>query len=237
MSEETTPHQPPAPARTLGKIAGALAKAQAVMTGAKKDAKNSHFRNSYATLEAVIGAVREPLSSNGVAFFQWFETDGTKVTNYTMLIHAESGEYLESGPASAESKGKGPQEIGSTVTYLRRYQLMAMCGIAPEDDDGEAAHGRQPEQAQPRPQAQQSNKQQPAEQQPTAQGPKPAATTKPDEAAELRKHLTDLIKREGFDPGAIKAWCENRGYPDSSAKLNAEQLTELIEYLTKKESA
>jgi hypothetical protein len=236
MTLEAIAYQPPQP-RTFGKIAGALAKAQGVMTGAKKDATNSHFRNSYATLEAVIEAVREPLSSNGIAFFQWFETDGTKVTNYTMLIHSESGEYLESGPASAESKGKGPQEIGSTVTYLRRYQLMAMAGIAPEDDDGEAAHGRQPEQAQARPQAQQGAK-------PTAQASKPAATVKeqepkapkPPKSDEEVEQLMDAtlaeIRRSNCPQELFEDWASSKGYPTIRAKMSAEQLRDALAYLS-----
>jgi len=32
-----------------------------------------------------------------------------------------------------------PQGYGSALTYARRYSLMAACGIAPEDDDGNAA--------------------------------------------------------------------------------------------------
>lgn len=235
---EATPYQPPTPP-SRAKIYAALAKAQAMMTGAKKDAANSHFRSKYATLEAVIEAVRPALSANGISFYQDVETDGAKVTCYTTLGH-ESGEEIVSRPMSAEAKGKGPQEIGSTETYLRRYQLMALCGIAPEDDDGEAAHGRQGEQTQAsRTQAQQAAKQQTTKTQAAAQGPTnpPNGVIKPDEAAELRKRLTEMIKREGHDAEAIKAWCVNRGYPDSSAKLNAEQLTELIEFLTQKESA
>jgi hypothetical protein len=217
--QATTTHSP-----SYGKLALALSKAQGVMAGAKKDATNPHLKNKYADLASVWDACREPLSKNELAVVQMPEADGKKVRLRSMLIHS-SGEFLET-TAEAEAKDASPQSIGSVLTYLRRYTLSAMVGIAPEDDDGEAA---QPN----RPQPHQSNKQS----QPTAQGPKPAATIKPDEAAELRKHLGDLIKREGFDPEAIKAWCVNRGYPDSSAKLNAEQLTELIEYLTKKESA
>jgi hypothetical protein len=34
------------------------------------------------------------------------------------------------------------QGVGSVITYLRRYSLAAMAGVAPDDDDGEAAVGR-----------------------------------------------------------------------------------------------
>lgn len=227
MSEETAIQSTTAHSPTYGKLALALSKAQGVMAGAKKDATNPHLKSKYADLASVWDACREPLSNNELAVVQMPEADGKRVRLRSMLIHS-SGEFLET-TAEAEAKDASPQSIGSVLTYLRRYTLAAMVGIAPEDDDGEAA---QPN----RPQAQQA-KQQPAKQQPTAQGPKPAAVTKPDEAAELRKHLGELIQREGFDPKAIKAWCETKGYPDSSAKMNAEQLTHLIEFLTQKESA
>lgn len=227
MSEETAIQSTTTHSPTYGKLALALSKAQGVMAGAKKDATNPHLKNKYADLASVWEACREPLSKNELAVVQMPEADGRKVRLRSMLIHS-SGEFLET-TAEAEAKDASPQSIGSVLTYLRRYTLAAMVGIAPEDDDGEAA---QPN----RPQAQQASKQQPAKQ-PTAQGPKPEGTVKPDEADALRKQVTELIKREGFAPEAIKAWCVNRGYPDASAKLNAEQLTELIAYLTQKESA
>jgi hypothetical protein len=73
----------------------------------------------------------------------------------TLLLHA-SGEWLESDPLVVQAKDAGPQAVGSCLTYLRRYQLAAMVGVAPEDDDAEAGEGRavtprpQPTQA-PRP--------------------------------------------------------------------------------------
>ncbi len=221
MNGETiaTPYVPTQPG--YAKLAMALAKAQAVMGGAKKDATNPHLKSKYADLASVWEACRDPLTSNGLAVVQFPEADGAKVTVKTMLLH-ESGEHLETS-ISATAKDSSPQSIGSVITYLRRYSLSAMVGIAPEDDDGESAQPSKPQANQPPKATQQGNK-------------PPASVVKPDEAAELRKHLTGLIEREGFDPKAIKAWCVNREYPDSSAKLNAEQLTELIEYLTKKES-
>ncbi|MNK58678.1 ERF superfamily protein [compost metagenome] len=236
MSEETTAihtgHATRSP--SLAKLTEALVKAQAVMAGAKKDSNNPHHKSKYADLASVWDACREPLTKNGLAVIQLPEADGKRVTAKTLLLHT-SGEFIET-PASATARDDGPQSIGSVITYLRRYSLMAMVGIAPEDDDGEAGHGRetQPQKTQP---TQQAPKQNAKAQQPTAQGPKPNGTVKADETAELLKHLGEIIKRDGHDPEAIKAWCLNRGYPDASANLNAEQLTELIEYLTKKEAA
>jgi len=56
----------------------------------------------------------------------------------TVFLH-ESGETWESGPLHVPAAKQDPQGYGSALTYARRYSLMAACGIAPEDDDGNAA--------------------------------------------------------------------------------------------------
>jgi len=125
---------------TIDKIGAALAKAQAGMTVADKDAKNPHFRSDYATLASVMEAVRPALSENGIAIFQDVGTGDGNVLVTTHLIHS-SGQWLAS-TISAKPQKPDAQGIGSTVTYLRRYGLMAAAGIAPgDDDDGNAASG------------------------------------------------------------------------------------------------
>lgn len=123
--------------RSLAKLATALAKAQAIMHGAKKDANNPHLESKYADLASCWDACREPLTSNGLSIAQLLEGEAPTVTVRTILLH-ESGEYIESA-ISATAKDTNPQTIGSIQTYLRRYGLSAMVGIAPEDDDGQAA--------------------------------------------------------------------------------------------------
>jgi hypothetical protein len=124
----------------LGKLAAALSKAQGEITGASKDAKNPHFGNRYADLASVWEACRSALAKHEIAVVQIPTADGAKVTVDTMLIHA-SGEYV-SGALTIQAKDAGPQSIGSAVTYARRYGLSALVGVAPEDDDAEAAEGR-----------------------------------------------------------------------------------------------
>lgn len=125
---------------TVGKLAGALAKAQAVMEGASKDAMNPHFRSKYADLASIREACIGPLTANGLSVAQFPQADGARVTVRTLLMHS-SGEFLE-GELSATARDEGPQGIGSVITYLRRYALAAIAGVAPEDDDAEAAEGR-----------------------------------------------------------------------------------------------
>ncbi len=127
----------------IDKIAGALAKAQSVIENASKDAVNPHFKSKYADLAAVMEACRKPLSANEIAIVQCPSANETEMSMVTMLVHA-SGQFFASR-LSMVPRDNSPQSAGSAITYARRYSLMAMAGIAPddEDDDGNAANGRQ----------------------------------------------------------------------------------------------
>jgi hypothetical protein len=137
--------------QSIGALAGALAKAQAEVEGAAKDRVNPHFKSSYATLASVWEACRVALSKNGIAVVQSPVADNAAVTVTTLLAHS-SGEWMRSA-LTASARDATPQSIGSAVTYLRRYGLASMVGVAPEDDDGEQAvnHNAPPRQQVPRP--------------------------------------------------------------------------------------
>lgn len=121
-------------------LAAALSKAQAVMEGAVRDAANPFFKSKYADLASVWDACRKALTDNGLCIIQTPSADGPKVSVETMLAHS-SGQWAQ-GTLTAETKDASPQTIGSCITYLRRYGLQSIAGVAPEDDDGEAAQGR-----------------------------------------------------------------------------------------------
>ena len=123
--------------QTLAKLAEALCKAQGQMEGAAKDSVNPHFKNKYADLAAVWDAIRKPLAGNGLSIVQFPRTVQGGVEIETTLLHT-SGEFLRDALWLPCSKADA-QGIGSAITYARRYALMAVCGIAPVDDDGEAA--------------------------------------------------------------------------------------------------
>jgi len=120
-------------------IATALAAAQIKMGKAVKQSQNPHFRSKYADLGAVMDACLPALNEAGIALVQPTRTDdhGAHYVT-TMLIHGESGEHLSCDVPLILGKND-MQGFGSAVTYARRYGLMAMAGIAPEDDDGNAA--------------------------------------------------------------------------------------------------
>lgn len=131
---------------TIGLIAKALATAQAEIENVGKDAVNTQFakpdtkgplRPSYATLAAVLDVCRPVLAKNGIALIQSPGNDGEAVTLTTTLAH-ESGEWFQSTVGVIPGK-RDAQGLGSALTYLRRYSLSAICGVAQEDDDGNAA--------------------------------------------------------------------------------------------------
>lgn len=124
----------------INEIGAALAKAQKVMKGAKRDSANPFFKSKYADLASVADACRDALSDNGLAVVQPpSSTEDGRVSVETMLVHA-SGQWM-SETLTVKPKDDGPQALGSVITYLRRYALAAFAGVAPEDDDGNAAEG------------------------------------------------------------------------------------------------
>jgi len=124
----------------IGALAEALAKAQGKITGALKDSANPFFKSKYADLASVWEACRDQLSANNISVIQTNGNDGDRVTVTTILAHS-SGQWIR-GTCSAKPAKDDAQATGSVITYLRRYGLAAIVGVAQVDDDGEAASGR-----------------------------------------------------------------------------------------------
>ena len=118
-------------------IYGALAKAQAEMGRAAKDASNPHFNKKYADLASVQDACLPALHKHGFAVFQPVERTEQGLAVRTILAH-ESGETLDCSVPLVNFRND-MQGLGSAITYARRYGLLCMSGVAPEDDDGNAA--------------------------------------------------------------------------------------------------
>lgn len=127
-----------------GKLAAALAKAQLAFAPVKRDKKvvvktktGGQYEFSYAPLDSILEAVRKPLSDNGLVVVQLLD-DGDLVT---MLLH-DSGERLSGSMALPQTTDI--QGLGSAITYLRRYAIQALLGIAAEeDDDGNRSIGNE----------------------------------------------------------------------------------------------
>lgn len=131
-------------------LATALCNMQKIDLLAVTDSKNPFHNAKYADLASVWAAIRKPLTDNGLAVMQTTEPYPSGITVVTTLLHT-SGESFTARLSCEAPKSKPDkngqikpniQGLGSTITYLRRYSLIAMVGVAPVDDDGEAAMGR-----------------------------------------------------------------------------------------------
>jgi hypothetical protein len=122
----------------MQQIATALVKAQRDFAPALKSSTNPHFRSRYADLAACVEAVIDALNANGIAMIQRTHDSDNGVAVETLFVH-ESGETITGGILHVPAAKHDPQGYGSALTYARRYSLMAACGIAPEDDDANAA--------------------------------------------------------------------------------------------------
>ena len=122
---------------TIDLIAAALAKAQATLSNVSKDKANPFFKSKYADLGSVLDSIRGPLADNDLAIVQTTEyVDGVTLL-CTALLH-KSGQSI-SGRYPIISTKQDPQGYGSAMTYARRYTIMAIVGVAAEDDDANAA--------------------------------------------------------------------------------------------------
>ena len=127
----------------VAELNAALAKAQAEFPPIKRD-KNVNVKTkdggsysySYAPLDAIFEAVRKPLSDHGLSLIQLLDGEGIR----TELRHEAGGVIGATFPLPHVPEK--PQELGSMLTYLRRYGVVAILGIAPEEDDDGAAAQR-----------------------------------------------------------------------------------------------
>tara|TARA_R110000787_G_scaffold74087_6_gene164836 strand:- start:35 stop:685 length:651 start_codon:yes stop_codon:yes gene_type:complete len=118
-----------------GEFFTAFIKAQSVMGGAVKDAKNPFFKSNYADLTSVIKAIKEPFASNDLGYMQFPIGKDGHIGIYTKIFH-KSDQWVESEFTIPLTK-VDPQAVGSVLTYFRRYALQAMVGIPSVDDDAQ----------------------------------------------------------------------------------------------------
>jgi hypothetical protein len=117
----------------------ALLKAQAEMPPVKETSTNPHFKSRYADLETVIDTVRPVLNKHGLLFVQGGAYQHGGPWLITQLIHADSGQEINFGFPIVSKDADNPQAMGAAITYAKRYGLLAILGIATEDDDGNIA--------------------------------------------------------------------------------------------------
>jgi len=119
-------------------ISAAFVKAQKEFGVLLKDSNNPFFKSKYADLSSCVNTVLTALNNNGIGLIQNCHESDNGVIVETIFLH-ETGEQISCGKLHVPAIKQDPQMYGSALTYARRYSLMAACGIAPEDDDGNAA--------------------------------------------------------------------------------------------------
>lgn len=92
------------------------------------------MRYKYADLSDVLEEIRPKLKMHGLALSQTATEHGVA----TSLFH-ESGQWIRFAPLLIRPVGGTPQNVGSAITYARRYSAQTVMGLATEDDDGHAA--------------------------------------------------------------------------------------------------
>lgn len=129
----------------IGELAAALSKAQAAFPKVLKDrtakiqSPRGNYEYKYADLATLIEAIRKPLADNGLAFSQLIQMGEGHHVLHTVLIHSSGAELCSNYALGNHDR---PQEMGSEITYARRYALSALLGVASEDDDDGAAAQR-----------------------------------------------------------------------------------------------
>jgi hypothetical protein len=125
--------------KTRPTIYEALAKAQGEMTNPKKDTKA--FQYKYTQLDQIIDIAKPVLAKHGLGIIQFPKTacgdEGQNLVGVQTVIFHDSGETIESEYFTQQTK-PGPQEMGSLLTYMRRYAYLGAVGIHPQDEDDDA---------------------------------------------------------------------------------------------------
>lgn len=204
----------------------ALIEVQRELKPAVKDAQNPHFKSAYADLGSVYEACRDALAKHG---FAWTcETElGDPVILHSLLIH-KSGEEISMSLPLLNTK-KDMQGLGSALTYARRYSLMSLVGICPEDDDGNGASGKstppQQRQTPPAPKA--------PENRPSTKNTAGDWEKKPGWEKELcteaqRKKLWAMAQEAGFNQATLKELIGHSMGVTSTKELTKGQIQQLF---------
>ena len=121
----------------------ALVKAQMAMKRAMKDSNNPFFNSKYADLASVQDACLPALHENGFAIIHCMDSlDGGGACVTTTMLHESGRAWVCAIPLRVDKNNM--QAVGSAITYARRYGLMCLSGVAPEDDDGNSAAANPP---------------------------------------------------------------------------------------------
>ena len=129
----------------INEYAKAMATAQGQIKNPSKSKTNPHFKSTYADLADGIDATRDAFSANGLCIIQSTSLDGELLVLETRIVHS-SGQWV-SGTYPVCKLPNTPQNIGSAMTYARRFSLFGLANISGDDDDGAEANKTETEEA------------------------------------------------------------------------------------------
>lgn len=122
----------------MQKLATALLTFREKIESIKKDADNPFFKSKYADLPSILEWIKKPMKESGLALTHWLKNTENGFICVSTLIETTSGESMTS---EFPIFGQKPQEVGSSTTYARRYNTLALLDIpTDEDDDGNTAN-------------------------------------------------------------------------------------------------
>jgi hypothetical protein len=114
-----------------------LIKLQSEIHNPTNTAINPFLKSKYAPLNEILNMVRELCNKNNFFLSQDISGDGEFIKVQTSIVH-KTGQAIKSNVLEIKPDKKGIQGAGAAITYMRRYQLLSLLGIAGEDDnDGE----------------------------------------------------------------------------------------------------
>jgi len=211
--------------QNLGNIGLALSKFQGMVglipkskTAVVPMKSGGQYKYSYADLADIWDAIRESLMKNELGVSQFFSNDGSKEYLTTILIHS-SGEWMKSILELAQHEKI--QELGSEITYLRRYALSSILGIAAdEDEDGQMANS--------------TNKKAKKDHVPVVKQEhivEQSITISKDQLSEIKEKMKKIKNQQYLDD--LESYCLEFYKVSSFEEVNQKQFSEIMKSLNK----
>ena len=121
---------------------GALGKYFAEVGNPENNADNPFFKSKYAPLSEVLNTIRPVMGKYGLALIQSPKVTSDGMGSVQTILTHESGTYMSFPSLTGKPAKADIQGMGAVITYLRRFSVNAIAGVAGEvDDDGNAAAG------------------------------------------------------------------------------------------------
>lgn len=121
-----------------------LLELQKAMKGIKKDSENPYFKSKYFDINSLLREIKPALNKLNFVVFQPLKVIDGRSAVETNIIDASDGNVVLSGQCLIPD-GLKAQDMGSAITYIRRYGLQSLLSLEAEDDDGNSASGRKVE--------------------------------------------------------------------------------------------